>query len=334
MRSRFENSMRFFQETEGIKPEIYYHYTTISALYSIISTQSFWLLNLKSSNDKRELTYTFRQFKNDFDKIIQYETDQNRKALLIKAADSCLEGKLTRDAMKPNKDSYGLCLCRKKDNLTHWDRYTNNCAGVSIGVNIRALDVLCSRMNTYFGYHIIESNCIAYSENDRVQLIKKSIEGIIERLHYLKEDSDSSAFLPAILPVAYTNMKSFVKANSFSDEDEVRLYFNPKSILTARKIMNDVFPKLSEGNVMCNNIRKNYEKMISDMEIEEVKFYLFRTGIRSYHKMCLKEIWGNGLIPEIMLGPMCTQDKKELRAFLDVNGLRGTTITESKVPIR
>ena len=74
--------------------------------------------------------------------------------------------------------------------------------------------------------------------------------------------------------------------------------------------------------------------MIETMDIQEKKYSVFSTGIRSYYNLCLKEVWGEGLIPEIILGPMCTQDRKELRAFLNASGLRGTRIIESKVPIR
>ena len=33
---------------------IYYHYTSVEALYNIVKTRTFWLVNSKSSNDKTE----------------------------------------------------------------------------------------------------------------------------------------------------------------------------------------------------------------------------------------------------------------------------------------
>lgn len=46
------------------------------------------------------------------------------------------------------------------------------------------------------------------------------------------------------------------------------------------------------------------------------KFCLTRSGIRSYKELCLKEVWGAGVIPEIILGPMCIQ--KRIKAFYQI----------------
>lgn len=59
-----------------------------------------------------------------------------------------------------------------------------------------------------------------------------------------------------------------------------------------------------------------------------------KSGIRGYKDLCLEEIWGSGTIVEIILGPMCRQNCNELRRFLKANGLEGTKVSTSKVPIR
>lgn len=46
------------------------------------------------------------------------------------------------------------------------------------------------------------------------------------------------------------------------------------------------------------------------------------------------KIWGSGTITEIMLGPMCIQNRNELKHFLKANGLVGTKVSVSSVPIR
>ena len=59
-----------------------------------------------------------------------------------------------------------------------------------------------------------------------------------------------------------------------------------------------------------------------------------KAGIRSYKNLCLDEIWGSGVIPEIIIGPQCVQNRNELQRFLKANGLEGTKVSISKVPIR
>lgn len=56
--------------------------------------------------------------------------------------------------------------------------------------------------------------------------------------------------------------------------------------------------------------------------------------IRGYKDLCLNEVWGDGTIPEIILGPMCTQNRSKLVRFLKANGLEGTKLSVSKIPIR
>ena len=68
--------------------------------------------------------------------------------------------------------------------------------------------------------------------------------------------------------------------------------------------------------------------------MKKINYDLSRYGIRSYIDLTLKEIWGSGLITEIILGPLCIQNKKELKKFINEFGLKGTKITVSNVPIR
>lgn len=51
--NEFYNKMKYFEDTEGIQEETYYHYTTLEALYNIVKNKTFWLTSLKSSNDKK-----------------------------------------------------------------------------------------------------------------------------------------------------------------------------------------------------------------------------------------------------------------------------------------
>ena len=51
-------------------------------------------------------------------------------------------------------------------------------------------------------------------------------------------------------------------------------------------------------------------------------FLYLKNEIRSYHKLCLADIWDSELIPEITLGAMCRQNKQELSHFLKANGLK------------
>lgn len=338
MNSLQKNTMSYFTKRERITPKIYYHYTSVEALYNIVQNHTFWLTNLKSSNDKKELSYSYQMFKDDISSIINNETDELRKEKITSLVEFNIERAIPAFFLKPSEEPYALCLSRQSDNLTHWDRYTNKSIGVCIAINIAALEVLYSRKElSIYAWPLFQIEHVVYSKDDRITLLNKKVDETISML-YNQEDPEefmvSATTLILALSSVYADIKNFVKWNAFYDEDEIRLFYSPLLLDSTRAALQATTSEPFDHDPYFVNMQSEFERMIENMDIEKKCFGVFSSGIRSYHKLCLSEIWGNGLIPEITLGPMCTQDKKELRAFLDANGLRGTKITESKVPIR
>ena len=86
--------------------------------------------------------------------------------------------------------------------------------------------------------------------------------------------------------------------------------------------------------VLLKEIRQNFLTLVDCLKLKEEQFAITKTGIRGYHNLCFDRIWGSLVIPEIVLGPMCVQNKNELQRFLKANGLYETKISVSNVPIR
>ena len=328
-----ENTMKYFQEVEHIPPEVYYHYTSVESLFHIVENQTFRLTNLRSSNDKKELYYTYSQFCSDIDRIIRNEKIESRKIVLQELKEKADTINIKFDK---KEEVFALCLCGRRDNLTHWERYTGNCKGVCIAFNVAALPILYNRYNiAFFTNQLFKTGSIAYSDEARLRFINDTVDFFVNRWVDIKRKSKSgsdSGLMKIILPMTYTDVRTFVKNSAFFDEDEIRLLYSSLSCDTIRDAINSIAPSVSEE--YYNNVSQHYDQMISTMRIREKQFACFKGGIRSYHDLCLKDIWGDGLIPEIILGPMCTQSKGELRAFLDSHGLKKTKISVSKVPIR
>lgn len=335
-----QNTQKYYSNIENIKPEIYYHYTSLEALLGIIKNQSFRLTNLVSSNDRRELSYKLSKFIKDVKFIYSTEKNLTYRNIL----------KLFINSYENNKDSfkkkctktcdvYGLCLSEKKDNLTHWDRYADGCKGVCIGINVSAFEVYAQRMNNiFFGRNIISNGKVLYDDVARRDNIKKFIieySKYVSNNQYLSDEmkvkiieDDGYRFLSLI----YLKLRNLVKNLSFVDEDEIRLYFEENS---TRDILNMI--QTIEQEVETNDflqLKESYNKMINSYNLNNINFYISKYGIRSYKELSLKEIWGSGLITEIMLGPMCSQSQKELKKLLEEYSLEDTIISMSKVPIR
>lgn len=336
------NKLDFFEKTEKVPREVYYHYTSINALYEIVKNKTFWLTSLISSNDKEELYYKSDQFIEDFKKIINDETDENMKYVFEWIKQSYDDNKEEFiKCVKRKQEPYALSLSNKYDNLTHWDRYAENSSGVAIGFNTAALKVYYSRMNfNIFGGGLFDVGKVIYSDNllqaERSAIIAMSQTIIETEKKFNREAADINNDIVKngffILAVSYLRLKVYTKSNFFIDENEVRLFYDAASIESTKSLIN--LMQGSINNELYNNIKKNFETIISDLEIDKSYFSVFQAGIREYRKLCLKKIWGSGVIPEIILGPMCVQNRHELRKFLIKNGLQGTNIKISKVPIR
>lgn len=113
---------------------------------------------------------------------------------------------------------------------------------------------------------------------------------------------------------------NFAKNNYFADEHEFRLLFYPKTLS-----MKKDFLSMSRNIILPATLKPLHDKFHSLLRmssIEQTHFSLFKNEIRSYHKLCLADIWDSELIPEITLGAMCRQNKQELSHFLKANGLK------------
>lgn len=146
----------------------------------------------------------------------------------------------------------------------------------------------------------------------------------------LKKTIEQSAYI--FMGATCRNVMKFAKTTAFSDEDEFRIYFNPNNIKETLRLIDSGKGQIEEEHY--ENLRKNFLGLVDSLKIRDEDFATTRAGIRGYHNLCLDEIWGSGVIPEIVLGPMCVQNKNELQRFLKSNGLEGTKVTISSVPIR
>ena len=334
------NTLKHFEQVDKIVPKVYYHYTSLDALFSIITSKTFRLTSLRSSNDKKELSYSFDKFVKTFLDLCKYESDPEKKEILHKFKRGMDENpdtfkKLCKNDSKP----FALCLSKKKDNLTHWDRYAVNCKGVCIGINAAALNVHCQRTAALaFASDLIEVGSVIYQQKEIEDRILtetlKAYKIICEAATKITSEDPETVvedrgyyFLSSI----YSNLARFVKNPSFIDEDEIRMYFDANSIAQTLQLFDSLNSDSPDMSTLVEDSRESYLEVVKDFGVEKENFMVTRAGIRSYRDLRLDKIWGPGTI---VLGPMCVQNKNKLKAFLKANGLQGTQVSVSKVPIR
>lgn len=338
-----KNSFQYFKDVEKITPQVYYHYTSLDALFNIVESKTFRLTSLRSSNDKKELFYDIDRFLTDFKFVCEQEENVDTELCLLLLLKSIEENK-TRFLKEGNakRTPYALCFSNNSDSLTHWDRYAANCTGVCIGVNLSALDVLYSRTNNYiYGSSLFNVEKILYTQDEIYRCIKESTVSLVDKITSplgnqsatdVIEILKKSGFVYAV--VVYLKLRNFVKNSSFIDENEIRLYHEIESIPSTIKLIESIVSEIKDEIELDIDLKEQFEMLVEKIKIKEEHYMMTKSGIRSYHNLYLEDIWGSGLIPEIILGPMCIQNRKELERFLRNNGLGDTKVRVSKVPIR
>lgn len=299
---------------------IYYHYTSVETLYNIVKTRTFWLVNSKSSNDKTEGVLK----KEEINRII----DLSRKDISDNEKEYFDE--IFKDIKDYNlKNEYIFCLSKLENSLAHWDRYASFRKGVCIHIDIKKLNKYFDLLNSPFGqyFNIYE---LGYLDDE---LKKEVIRGFNAFQEMRKIDNRietnkniKTFFIKMTRDLICSSLCSKKKNPYFKDEKEMRISVSSLKLPDLR----DTIKEMNKSE----ELKSQYLSTLEKFDIEKTYFAPIRGEIRSLHHLCLKDIWGGDLIPEIMLGPNCPQSKDELRYFLDEKGLKDTKITESKIPIR
>ena len=309
------------------EPKVLYHYTSVEALYNIIDTRTFWLANSKSSNDKKENSLSIKAYRKMLEAIMntcQNDDINNAIKIFLSREDS-----LSRSV--GNKRFFILSLTTQKDNLAHWDRYASFRQGISIALNAGVLGMIREKIHSMFQDDIIRECKLLYTKEACISKIENELEKSCTILSKLPKQHLYDVLIGNI-SYLFSYISLHLKNIFFKDETERRILIDEESTLERKE---KLFSAIEMGNKEAlAEIKNEYANLLEKLDIEKTYFAPIRGEIRSLHHLCLKDIWGSDLIPEIMLGPNCPQSKDELRAFLDANGLEKTDITVSKIPIR
>lgn len=305
---------------------VFYHYTSIDALYNIVSNRTFWLANAKSSNDKTEGNFSVEEFCNMLSDMKSRFNEQAVK----EAIDVFI---LEKNALltPENRKFYILSLTIKRDNLSHWERYATAKQGISLALSSNFFDLLDENIYTLFRKSVLSDFDLIYSYSDCVNKITNFIDRFLKDFEKFKY-KDVVVILKSCFAALFYEILSCIKNEYFQDESEHRILLD---IINVESCLNTINIAIKKSNTKeMNGIREGFINFLRCIDLEQTYFAPIRGEIRSLHHLNLSKIWGSDLISEIMLGPNCPQSKDELRAFLDTNGLQGTKITESKIPIR
>ena len=245
------------QKIEGIKRNIgnsLHHYTSMETLYKIFSNKELWLSDILSMKDESEITYLLKKIFNE-----------RKYANLNNALNKYLL----------NNDIFVFCLSTKYDDMSQWERYSNNATGVCITFSLE-------KLYKFLGYNFI-FNEILYNYFDYT-FIEDIYNNSLNNKYYEYEGYDS--LYKIILSCA-----SAFKNQSYQSENECRFVNHCDYKLIGNRIRKFKIININESQ---NNIRfeDTIEKItlgpLSKQDIKTLKQFFINLGYNSIAKKISK----------------------------------------------
>lgn len=306
---------------------ILYHYTSVSALYKIITNKTLLLSGVQSLNDMEEASYSINEFENDFKTL--YEK-QNDSFLNFFYENGFLPKKKEfEESASIEIDPFVFSLSKRYDNLAHWDRYADSRKGVCIGIDVSKLNEIA-----FIASGFVQISQILYNEEKRLEYFWKSLADkffgnkSFRIVPEIPMDLLCKEMGYTFLSDCYRQMKYFVKNTAWEDEAEIRLAYEDT-------VTKDTFSKISYLQGVYRNVQfPDVKAAFTQTGLDVLRFELINNKIRPCRFLDISSIIKKGLITEVMLGPKCEQSKKDLDLFLKCNELIDVRISESKIKIR
>lgn len=306
---------------------IFYHYTSISALYEIVNTKTLLLSGVQSLNDMEEASYSIEDFERDFKTL--YENEEDRFLKFFYENGFLPKKKEFEEMASIEIDPFVFSLSKRYDNLAHWDRYADSRKGVCIGIDISKLNEIA-----FIASGFVQICPIIYNEQNRLEYFWKSLADkffgnkSFKIVPEIPMDLLCKDMGYTFLSDCYRQMKYFVKNTSWEDEEEIRLAYEDT-------ITKDTFAQIPHLQEVYKNVQfPDVKAAFSQSGLDILKFKLINNKIRPCRFLDISSILKKGLITEVMLGPKCEQSKKDLELFLKCNELIDFSVTESKIKIR
>jgi len=212
----FNNHHEFlFQD----KPKLLWHYTSLSALNGIISSEnnlSFWVTEINYLNDKSEYTHGLSIINQTYNRF-KYENKNNpsAKGFLDRIEPFFIfHNGDTNFSLDQETGVFVLSFTESKDLLSQWRAYTPQCHGVSIGIDPSFQSKLQGKSILY---------PVIYSEKFQIEYAEHLFSNTFAR--FAKGEDISSPYNVDLMSNFFAKIKaacSLMKSESFSEEFEWR----------------------------------------------------------------------------------------------------------------
>lgn len=291
-----------------------YHYCNVDAFVNIISNCILWLSDIKRSNDPREGGLLIGDIFDYWNSHDGWDMYPSWIMDLIQEYDCEMR-------LYNNFFVYALCFSQKGDLLSQWRGYTQDAAGVSIGMD----EAFLKKWSYSFENRIIAEYCKVKYGGD-----EEATKQMFDKLYSLAKDVDFNfnpedrerLSIPFYQCLEKLSIQAFaMKEKGYSEEKEKRILYREYYHYDDK-----------EGyQFMDYSSVKNLNNHIPDWEIKGPKYNIWKSGYKKYYELGFSRI-RDRFIREIILGPQCELSVEDVRELLAREGY--PIVGNNKVEIR
>lgn len=187
-------------------PKYIYHYTSNESFLGILNSQTFWLTDIHTMNDRTEMLEMVNRLEED---LLKSGANEKRARALISHSEEDY----------PYIVRLATCFTTLRDDAAMWERYADNARGVCIKVDTEKLCKWIRKQREEFN-KVYELDFINYSGNERYNWI---LDDIKKEMGKLTESQWESA-IRGTLPLYIQRYAVLYKNKGFESEREVRLH--------------------------------------------------------------------------------------------------------------
>ena len=295
-----------------------YHYCNVDAFINIIRKSTLWLSDIKKSNDPREGQQFIGEVFDYWKNLCLYKQYPSWIMDYIQEYDCEMR-------MYNDFNVYALCLSQEGDLLSQWRGYTQNAAGISIGIN----ESYFKKWNYAFENRIVAEYCKVKYGGD-----EKRAKQIFETLFALAKEVDFEAApedrerisIPFYQYLEKLAIQGFArKSAGYSEEEETRILYR------------DYYHYDEESGYQYMDFSsiESVNNYISDLKIKGPEYNVWKSGYKKYYELDFSMI-RDRFIREIIIGPECELKEKDIIELLaregyPIVGKKKVTIKRSSI---
>lgn len=223
-----------FKHAICTSPESIFHYTSSTALVSILQTKKMWFTNIKFLNDETENRLIFHLLDNYIEENREDYNEDYYRAIKILCEQLLDEREVFDYVLFEVKNTYVASFSTQPDQLNLWNYYTKNPHSVGYNIEFNPKEFVEFSCN---GNSLSYCGKVIYSEEDQRKLLIPLIKDFYTKYKTISEEPYKNMLIQELATIL-CEFSIFFKVKDFEQEEEYRMVWKTPKRANVRECRN------------------------------------------------------------------------------------------------